>query len=132
MRLPLLVAVSITLCAVSCRKPAAHNAVVIPEGESKEPRSEDPMFIGNSLPTPHHTKIESSEIGLTLDDAVRVLGQWDQVGDVMEDSEGQFYPYSNRSGYDYIVRVGKDSSINGVWRRQLKNTQSEQAAPSNR
>lgn len=93
--------------------------------------SEDPLFIDNSQPTAHHEKIESSEIGLTLDDAVRVLGRWDTVGDIMSDTEGQFYPFSNRNGYDYIVRVGKNNAINGVWRRKLNGTRSEQVMPPN-
>jgi hypothetical protein len=86
-----------------------------------------PLSLGNSTPTPGHEMMDSSELGSNLEDAVRVLGPWDKVGDVMSDTKGQFYPFSNRDGYDYIVRVGVNSSINGVWRRQRNDSRIEQS-----
>lgn len=124
MKTPLTVGAILVLSVASCRKPASNIGVMTPTS------SEGPLFIGNSQPTAHHEKIESSEIGSTLDDAARVLGRWDTVGDVMSDTTGQFYPFSNRTGYDYIVRVGENNTINGVWRRKLKGARSEVVPPN--
>lgn len=123
MKNPFTVGAILVLSVASCRKPASNIGVMTSTS------SENPLFIDNRQPTTHHEKIESSEIGLTLDDAVRVLGRWDMVGDVMSDAEGQLYPFSNRIGYDYIVRVGENDTINGVWRRKLKDARSEPVVP---
>ena len=87
-------------------------------------------------PTATYKQIDSAKIGKTLDDAVRTFGQWDLVGDVMSDDKGQFYPFSNRNGFDYLVRIASDSSINGVWRRKstvplpVKNRKAETHKPA--
>ena len=79
-------------------------------------------------PTATYKQIDSAKIGKTLDDAIRTFGRWDLVGDVMSDDKGQFYPFSNRNGFDYLIRIASDSSINGVWRRKSTVPQSAKKA----
>ena len=130
MKLPAYINILLMFVFVGCKEPSSTDEVTkFEEGTERGQLIE----LSNWSPTPQHTKIDSSEIGADLNDAVKVLGSWDQVGDVMGDEGGQYYPFSNRGGYDYIVQIAEDSSINGVWRRPQANIlNSEQDAAPNR
>ena len=122
MKYPLTVAAILTGALAGCKKSTPPKEVQMAETESEEAHVEGAWRYNDNLfpwPKPHYEKIESSTIGLTLDDAVRVLGKWDMVGDVLSDKYGQLYPFSGRSGYNYVVRIGKGDQITGVWRRKL-------------
>lgn len=121
----------VILSAGGCERGSPRDQAATPEAESEGRKDTKLLLLGNSTPTPGHEKIDSSEIGSKLEDAVRVFGPWDKVGDVMSDEEGQFYPFSDREGYDYLVRIGENDSINGVWRRKLNIVRSEQDAAPN-
>jgi len=114
---------------VGCKEPSSsEEGATFEEGAARNQSIE----LSNWRPPPQHSKIDASEIETDLDDVIQVLGPWDQVGDVMGDEGGQYYPFSNRDGYDYIVQIDGVRSINGVWRRpQTINLNSEQVEAPN-
>ena len=123
----LLGVLAIVVCCCGCNEKQKTGDLTKNRASSPEKNTtEATLILGNMQPTTVHEEIDELTFGETLDDVTQKLGRWDMVGDMMADGQGQFYPFSDRDGIDYIVRVAPGGKVNGVWKRLRVNQGSEQ------